>query len=77
MYSNPVIPGAATGVILASTGMNPLLAVLFSVCAIFALISATGALKRSLPVLDVARNARGKRRDNLLAQQLAKRISKR
>lgn len=77
MYSHPIVPGAATGVILASTGMNPLLVVLFSLCAVFAIISATGALKRSIPVLNVARNARVKRRDRLLTQQLAKRISKR
>lgn len=76
MYSNPIIPGAATGVILASTGMNWYWVVLFSFCAVFAIIGATGALKRSLPVPSFVRNIRINKRDKLLEQQLARRISK-
>lgn len=77
MYSNPIIPGAATGVILASTGMSWYWVVLFSFCAVFAIIGATSALKRSLPIPSFARNIRANKRNKLLAQQLDRRISKR
>jgi hypothetical protein len=73
MYNNPIIPAAATGVILTTTNPPLIWAIVFGFCGIFAITGAIFATKRSLPAFGFTRKARARRQVSLLANRLADR----